>query len=411
MLTVDHCFGSNVRQSAAFRLPIWIALAALALPIRAHAQFTGGVSATAQFESNSNVFDVPSGFEPPGTNNFRRSDTDFAYGADLDGSYKWGRQELFGTLYAKEFNYQHYTDLNHNDYKFDGGLNWKLGDIWDGKLEAARTHNMVPFYELSGSPLALSIVTEQKESALIGVKLNSEWRLEGSAYISKADEPIPEAPDLQLTQKSGSMSLEYSGIGHLTSGLTAGYLSGDYDGTNGTINPSFHQETVAFLANYKLIRTTVEGQIGYSRRSSDTGIDNTSGLTGLIDFKQQLTPKTSVTARIERTINSYFLNSGSEIDTDASVGVNWQTTYRLAVSAGYTFTYRNFPGQGNNPIGSDRVDIQEDANMAIIYKPQRWLMIKPYASVDTRRSTFIGGHYSSTVFGVTITVTPYRSKR
>jgi len=257
----------------------------------------------------------------------------------------------------------------------------------------------------------LSIVTEQKDLAQIGVKLGSEWKLEGTAYISRANEPITQAPDLQLTQKSGSMSLEYSGIGGLTSGLTAGYASGDYNGTNGTINPSFRQETVAFLANYKLTRTTVEGQVGYSRRTSDSNIDNTSGLTGVIDFKQQLTPKTSVTAKIERTINSYFLNSGSEIDTDASVGVNWQATYKVAVSAGYTFTYRNFPGQGNNPVGSDRVDIQEDANMAIIYTPERWLMIKPYANVETRRSTFIGGHYSSTVYGVSFTVTPYKLKR
>jgi hypothetical protein len=407
---VNHwsCQGGRYLACA---LLICAALAALALPIRAHAQFAGGASATAQFESNSNVFDVPSGFEPPGTNNFRRSDTYFAYGATLDGSYKWGRQELFGTLYSKEFNYQHYTNLDHNDYKIDGGLNWKLGELWDGKLEGARTHNMVPFYNLSGSPLALSIVTEQKESALIGLKLSSEWRLEGSGFFSRANEPIPEAPDLQLTQKSGSMSLEYLGIAGLTSGLTAVYLSGDYDGTNGTINPSFRQETVAFLADYKLRRTTVEGQVGYSRRTSDTGTDNTSGLTGLIDFKQQLTPKTSVMAKIERTINSYFLNAGSEIDTDASVGINWQTTYKLAVSAGYTFSYRNYPGQGNNPVGSDRVDIQETANMGIIYQPQRWLMIKPYANVETRRSTFIGGHYSSTVFGVSVTVTPYKLKR
>lgn len=410
MRTVDHCFG-NVRQSVAFCGLIWIALAALALPIRAQAQFAGGASATVQYESNSNVFDVPSGYSPPGVNDFRRSDTYFAYGAELDGSYKWSRQELFGTLYTKEFNYQHYTDLDHNDYKIDGGLNWKLGELWDGKLEVARTRNMVPFYDLSGAPLALSVVTEQKDSAVVGLKVSPEWRLEGSASISKADEPVPTAPDLQLTQKTGSMSLEYLGIAGLTSGLTAGYLSGDYDGTNGTINPSFRQETAAFLANYKLARTTVEGQIGYSRRTSDTGIDNTSGLTGLIDFKQQLTPKTSVTAKIERTINSYFLNSGSEIDTNASVGVYWQTTYKLAVSADYTFSYRNYPGQGNNPVGSDRVDIQETMDLGIVYQPQRWLMIRPYANVNTRRSTFIGGHFSSSVYGVSVTVTPYKLKR
>ena len=399
MPTVDH------------RLLTWLAPAILALPMTAHAQLAGTASLTGQFESNSNIFDVPSGYEPPGTTNFKRSDTFFAYGADAGATYDFGQQQLFGSLYAKQFEYQHYTGLDHNDYRFDGGLKWKLGDVLDGKLEAARTHTMVPFYDLSGSPLSLSIVTDQKDTATVGVKLTDAWRLEGTGYISRANEPIPEAPDLQLTQKSGGASIEYLGVSGLTSGLTAVYLVGNYDGSNGTVDPTFRQETVAFLAKYKFVRTTMEGQVGYSRRTSPTGIDNTSGITGDIDFKHQLTPKTSVTAKLERAINSYFLNSSAEIDTNASVGLTWQTTYKLEVSGSYTFSYRNYPGQGNNPIGSDRVDIQENATLGISYQPQRWLIIKPYANVMTRRSTFIGGHYSGTMYGVNFTVTPYKSKR
>ena len=165
------------------------------------------------------------------------------------------------------------------------------------------------------------------------------------------------------------------------------------------------------MTDYKFIRTSLEGQIGYSRRTSQTNSNDTSGLTGAISFKDQLTPKTSVTLGISRAINSYYLNSSSEIDSSASAGVSWQATYKLAVSAGYTFSYRNFPGQGNNPIGSDRVDIQEDANLSFNYQPALWLMIKPYATVETRRSTFIGGHYSSNVYGVAFTITPYQRAR
>ena len=405
MLTVNHCSCRKVRQSVASGLLICTALAALAMPIRAHAQFTGKASATGQFESNSNVFAVESGFVQPGPNELRRSDTYYAYGAEFEGSYLWGRQQFYAKASTKEYDYQHLTELNHNDYKVNAGLIWELGGPWDGKLDVARTHNMVPFLDLLGSAQALSLVTEQKETAQIGLKVNPNWKIVGLASTSKSDQPIPGAPSLQLTQSSGTMSIEYLGIGNLTSGLTAGYLSGDYSGASGTMNPSYTQSTAGFLANYKHYRTLFEGQVGYTRRASDTGTDNTSGFTGLFDLVHQLTPKTSLTAKIDRTINSYFLNSSSEIDTEAGISINWQATYKLAGSLGYTFTYRDFPRQGNNPVGSNRVDIQEHWTLGISYKPARWLMIKPYADLLARRTTFIGGAFSSTIFGVSVTVT------
>jgi hypothetical protein len=411
MLTVNHCSCRESRQYVAHGLLLCSAFAALILPILAQAQFTGKASATGQFESNSNVFDLESGAPQPGNNDFRRGDTFLGYGAEFDGDYALGRQDLFFTANTKEYHYQRFTELDHDDYKLDAGWNWKLGGLLDGKIDVTRTRSMVPFYDLSGSSvLALSLETEQKETAQIGLKITSDWRIEGSAYTSKAEEPIPEAPNLQLTQTSGTTSIEYLGITGLTSGLTAGYLTGNYTGSTLTANPSFSQSTVGFLSKYKFSRTTIEGQVGYTRRDSDTGTDNTAGVTGLVEFTDQLTPKTGFTAKIDRTINSYFLNTGSEIDTEAAAGFIWQATFKLAVSPGYSFTYRDFPGQGNNPVGSNRVDIQEVVTMNITYQPQRWLLIKPYANVQTRRSTFIGGHYSAAIVGVSVTVTPYGAK-
>ena len=406
MLTVNRC-RCKVWHSAASGLAICIALAALALPIRADAQFTGEASATGQFESNSNVFDLAAGSQATGTSGLRPSDTFFAYGAQFDASYLWGRQQIFATGSTTEYDYQRFTELTHNGYNVDAGLIWKLGDPLDGKLDVTRTHTMVPFYDLTGSALTLSVVTVQKEMVQAGLKLGSEWRLEGSAYTSEADEPIQNAPNLQLREHSFTTSIKYLGIDRFTSGFTAGYLSGDFSGSNIYLNPSYTQTTAGLLSNYKSIRTTFEGQIGYTRRVSATGSDNTSGLTGLFSFTQQLTPKTSFTGRIDRVIDSYLLNAGSEIQTDAGADVHWQPTFKLAVSLGYRFSYEDYPGQGNNPVGSNRVDIQEYTTMGISYQPRRWLLISPYANWQTRRSTFIGAHYSANIIGVRVTVTPY----
>jgi hypothetical protein len=72
------------------------------------------------------------------------------------------------------------------------------------------------------------------------------------------------------------------------------------------MNPSLSQSTAGFLANYKHDRMIFERQVGYSRRVSAIGGENTSAFTGLLDFKDQLTPKTGFTVKIDRTMSNEF---------------------------------------------------------------------------------------------------------
>jgi hypothetical protein len=404
--TLNHCSRRGVRQSVVPCFLICAAIAVLA-PIRAHAQVTGSISGTAAYEYESNVFDLPSGFAPP-TNSSRRSDTLFSFGTAFDLKYLSGLQQFYALASVTENRYQHFIELDNISYNADVGWNWVLGSLLDGKFDVTRSRAMTPFYNLAGSGVELSLTTSQAETAQIGVKLNSNWKLLGSVTTSDVREPIANSPDLKLTQTSSTASINYLGFTGVTSGFTLGYSSGDYSGAAGPASPTFKQYTAGLTATYQHNRATFDGQIGYSRRESDTGNDNTSGLTGLFDVKYLLTPKTTVTAKVSRTISSYFLNTGSELDTEAAVGVNWQATYKLAVYAGYDFTYRDYPGQGPNTASGDRVDIQQYANIAINYQPERWLLIRPYANIQTRRSTFFGGDFNATVIGISATVTPYK---
>jgi hypothetical protein len=321
----------------------------------------------------------------------------------------WSKQELYASASTTEFNYQRFTELNHDDYKFDTGLNWVLGELLDGKVDVKRTRTMVPFYDLAETTLSLS--TEQRETALVGLKVTPEWRIEGSAYTDTLDEPIPQAPNLQAKENSGTVTAKYLGIVGFTSGAYVGYQSGSFEGTNGTLNPDYHQTSEGLVATYQSSRSTMDGQIGYSRRTSTTGTDNTSGVTGDFKLKDQLTPKTDVAVELGRVINSYLLNAGSEIDTSAGVTADWQATYKLQVSLGYTYTYRDYPRQGNNPVGSNRIDHQQYAALGVDYRPQRWIIIKPYANLLVRNSDYIGGNFNSTIFGVSVTVlTPKKTK-
>jgi hypothetical protein len=263
------------------------------------------------------------------------------------------------------------------------------------------------------NPLALSISTDQKETGLLGLRLTSKWRLEGTASADKTEQPVLGAPNLKLYQNMAGGALDYLGLSGFTSGISGSYMEGEYLGSLAfaALGSRFSQTTAAFLAKYTSGRSSLDGNIGYSRRSSSYLNDNTSGITGLFDFADQVTSRTKVAVKVSREIQNYVLNSGSEIATAVGGSVSYQATYKSAFSAGYTFSYQQFPHQGNNPVGSQRVDIQETVNLDFTYQPRRWLLIRPYANVQTRRSTFIGGHYSASIFGVYVTVaTPEKRK-
>jgi hypothetical protein len=132
-------------------------------------------------------------------------------------------------------------------------------------------------------------------------------------------------------------------------------------------------------------------------------VNDVSGVTGHLDYNNQLTSKTSAHIAADRVINSYLTNGASEIDTSIGASVLWQATFRIGVTPGYMWLYRFLPEQGPT-AGSDRVDHLQFASLIVDYEPRPWLAIKPYWNYQTRRSNLIGGNFNATVYGVTVSV-------
>jgi hypothetical protein len=398
-VTAENTVRASHRSSSKFVA----AAITIALPIVAHAQLDATASVTGQYESNSNVYDLQFGYPVPGTMEYRRSDSDYAYGAIVQLKYLWSLQEFYATASGDELHYDHFTELNHGDYKFNGGWNWKIGTVLDGNFDVLRSSIMVPFTDITQEQLAF--LTEQKESAKIGLKVAADWRLEGTGYTRVVDESLVTAPNLQLQENSGTLAVKYLGNAGVTAGLTGGFVNGDYSGAGATGNPSYRQTTAGLLANYEASgHSTFLGEAGYTRRTSATGIDNVSGPTGELDYTNQVTAKTSIKLGLNRILNSYLFTTGSEIDTNASVTVNWQATYKIGVLASYVWTYRELPGQGNAPVGSERLDHMQYTSLKLDYEVLRWLAIKPYVNILTRNSNFISGAFNSTIYGIFVTL-------
>jgi hypothetical protein len=370
------------------------------------AEVTGAASATAQYQSNSNPFALQAGNGVLGIPDSQRGDSFFGYGAEGTLSYLWLRQKLLLDLSATGFRYDRYTNLNHTEYLLDGKWIWTLSSAFDGRLEVSRARTMVTFVDLTQlQTQQLALQTDQRETVGVGFLFNPNWRLEGTAYQRGVDEPLTATPNLHLNESFGSMALKFVGRAGVTAGISTGYLSGDFSGTTAErANPSYRQQNADFVATYQASgHSTLTGEAGYSRRTSGNALNDVSGPTGALDYRNQLTPKTSVELLVNRAIISYIANTGSEIDTNATFNVNWQATYKVGVVLGYTWTDRNLPKQNNVP-GTDRVDHLNYVSLKIAYRPFRWLVIDPYANVQTRRSNFAGANFDATVFGVYVTV-------
>jgi hypothetical protein len=385
--------------------PVWFA-ALLLLPASAFAELALTTAATAQYEYNTNVFDLQSGTATPfgGTN---LGDSYVAYGGKLDASYLWSQQQFYATVLGNEYRYNRFTELNHSEYTLDGGWDWKVGRLWDGVLDVTRINSMVSFWNLIGT--ALVIQTEQRETGKAGVQVTPDWRAEFMGITRDVHQPQAVAPNLSLSEWQGQAAIKYTGTAGVTAGLTANYLKGSFSNTGPNVVSDYNQKSAGLTATDEVTGlSTFRGQIGYTRRSLDIGNTTISGVTGELYYKRALTGKTNLEMDLTRQINVYLASATSEIDTAATLTANWQATYKIGVVLAYNFTYRQLPNQGNVlvggaivPTGAEQTQRLSLPSLSVTYVPVPWLLLKPYVNYQTRSSqNFVGGNFNATIVGL-----------
>ena len=409
----DHqCRTKSGKSSLRLRLG-WRSLlvaALLASPVPALAQLALTTMADTQYEYNSNVFALQSGTRTPfgGTN---LGDSDLSYGGELDASYLLSQQQFYATILGNEYHYDRFQELNHSDDTLIGGWDWKVGRIWDGIIDVEHIRSMVSFWNVIGTSLVIQ--TEQRETGRASVQVTPDWRAEFTGLTHKIDQPQIGAPNLSVTESSGTAAVKYTGTAGLTAGVDGSYLKGSFRNTGVNLEPGYSQESGGLTATDEVTGlSTFRGQIGYTRRSSDTGGNSISAVTGDLDYKRNLTGKTKVEVDLSRQINIYVATSTSEIDSIATLSANWQATYKINVLLGYSFTYRQLPDLGNAIVGgalvlngTTQTQRLHAPTLTVTYDPFTWLVLKPYVNYQTRSSeNFVGGDFNSTLIGVRFTL-------
>jgi hypothetical protein len=390
---------NNGSKLWSIRRSLLVAGVLLASTAEIRAETTFKVANTNDYLYNSNIFYGQAGIPATLGSSSQRGDSLLSYGAELDVDHLWQSQDWYATIAGTRRQYDHFSELNHDEYRLGGGWKWRAGRDFTGTFDVSRTQTMVPFYNLEQS--AISLETEQRESATFRYQFLSRWSMEGSGYTRTLQEPLSDAPNLELRESDGGLILRYLGTSNLTAGVGAAYQNGTYANTNGTLNPDYSQWSVSSVASYSVSgRSTFNGSVGYSKRTSPARNDDLSGITGSLAYSSQITGKTSLAVTLSRAINNYVATTGSEIDSSVVTSVIWRATYKTSLALGYTWQYSQFPNQGAL-VATERLDHLQFASLNISYEALRWLSLKPYANLQTRSSNTAGFNFNATVYGLT----------
>lgn len=356
--------------------------------------------AMASYEQDSNLLMAPDNSPRiDSSGKPQLSDSFQDYSGGLDGEYRWRDNRLYVTSNFSRVVYQHFTELNHSEVAWTTGLDWTATHKVKGNIEAEYDRHLLPFTEVNFSNTGYSdIVTTQGARASATYDMNSHWQAVAGASYTNDKLPDAGIQSYDVNQSRGNAGVNFIGSARLTTGITIDRISAHY--INDVVNangtpPDFTQTSYNYTIDYKLgARSTINGAIGYNKRAQ-TRFD-VSATTGSLVFKQQLTVKTGYSLQFRRSLDSYYSTFGSQLYTEGIVGLNWQATQKILLSANYDRTkaeVTGYLGINNTTLNFDtsaisqRTDYISTVSVSLKYTVLRWLTITPSYGYQNRDSS------------------------
>jgi hypothetical protein len=360
--------------------------------------------ASATYEHNSNVFYQPNStvaFADNGDPQLGDSDLRTVGGADFN--YLFDRQRLYATLEGRYVDYDHFKYLDHSEYAANGGLDWKLLDLFDGLVFGKIERFMAPFDERD-TQTTLAIDLDRRVGASFNIRVAPEWRIETGVDYHDLNAPIQEYPEYGLTETTAKAALKYGGFANLTYGILLDYIHGEF--RNAPLPGSYDQADASLTMSYQATGlSSFIGAVGYTRRDQGDSQGSTSALSGDIGYTRVVGAKTTIHAEVSRAINSYIASGGSELDTTGILNLTFQPTYKTGMTFGYQYIWSKFEGQttpGADVAGQSYHSPK--ATFKLNYQALRWLLIQPYATYQRRSSNVLDLNFTGTIVGIEVLV-------
>lgn len=382
----------------------------------AHAEGAIIPHARISYEHDSDLLlapDKPSSLPIDGSGQPRLEDSFEDYSFGIDGEDRWRDNRLYLTTNFSRFEYQNFTQLNHDEFAGTTGLDWTATHKIKGNIGGEYSRHLLSFIDATAIDNATPtnsyvsyLETTEAAKASATYDMNSHWSTEAGGSYSTAKLPDAGAISYDLNQSEGNVGVKYIGSARLTTGISIDRASGNYKESS---QPGYTQTVYQYTIDYKIgARTSVSGGIGYTiRAQSDPQINldlDNSATTGSFTFSQQLTAKTSYYLQFQRLVNTYNAALGSQLTTGGSAGLTWQATPKISLSGTYERDQAQvtgaFSGVGTASSDSHRNDNIDIANVNIKYNALRWLTISPYYRYQKRVSQVDNFDFNNSAYGI-----------
>ena len=358
-------------------------------------------------EHDSNLFDASHYLSifPPGQNP-TPGDTFYTYLAGVKGTYLWSLQQFTATIEGRRVDYEHFTDLNHNEYLMTGSLAWKIGTPLSGTVDYRQEAFIIPFANLAIT--SLEIEKQQTTGGTARLVFANDWALNGGFSILEQQYPQPNLPDLGLHQTTTLIGLRYLGLGALVYGISGQHLDGRFRGNPADANYNQNTYQIDMIYNVSDL-TAFNASLGETTRSQAGTAGSVHDPSGAFGYRRKLTGKTSINLQYSRVINNYVVDGGSELDSIISADVTWQATPKLGVDLMLGLTHSDYqqetvPGL-LTAVGGNRTDRYTTAALNLDWEPLRWLSVKPFVKYLDRSSTVDQFTFSGLGEGVKVLAT------
>lgn len=320
------------------------------------------------------------------------------YVAGLEARLPLSLQTLRATVEGRRVEYDAFNNLDHDEYLWSGGLDWRLAQVLDGVLEYQQERRMASLADRNTA--SLSLETERIGKAGLNAAIHPKWRIETGVGARELDSPLPDIPDFALKEKSVNAAVKYLLEATLNAGVFVEYVDGHFEGVPD--QGRFHQQTASLTTQYSVSELTrVDAELGYTRREDEGGPGLAqSGVTGSLAYHRVLSGKTSMDLTVFRRVGSYISGASSETQTGGSIALSWEATPKTTVAGSYLRGENRLEDAFQDAPTPDRNDDVQTASLSLTYRMLRWLSLRSYGEYRERDSSIDADSYRSTVAGI-----------
>lgn len=377
------------------------ALSLLAVPTTTQAllEFTPYVSA--QVEHDDNVFRDRDGDEAQAVRgDSQRDDTRMRYRGGFTSLFTAGLQKLKLDASGSKFEYDHFKELDRKEHDVLGSLDWQIGSLLKGTLEA-RDRRELQGFETRADSDDRSMRDETSASLVTKLRVFNDWEIRPRGRIARARYSLDTTRNQDLDEDEGAIALSYLGRASLTVGVEAVMTHGDFirrDPADGIIE-EYDQQTYQLVGSWTPSPVaSMDFTLGASdRNNKGDNVSDDKEAVGSLLLKRSISDKTTLYGGVSRGIYSAQKEGESSVvASSVNLGAYWAATPYLTVN---TYAYYSLEDFQDSVVGGGDEENREDkvlsAQLSLIWAPRPWVNITPNVGYTDRTSDVDAEEYDA----------------